>query len=189
MHRLSRRTRSRIFGFTLVELMITVALTAILGGLALPYLGDFIDRSRTRGTASELEAALYYARAEAIARSSDVSVCAQETAGADTCAPPDDGKAWKNGWLVMDVAANVKLRSSSSALPPEIRIEGGKRGSIVFTRTGLTGGVDATGLSGNGTLKFIRNRGSDLLETCLVVNAHGGRIRRLAPGTDTCSLS
>lgn len=188
MHRFSRRIRARISGFTLLELMITVAVAAILGSMALPHLGEFIDRSRTRGSASELEAALYYARAEAIARSGDVSVCAKESAAASVCAAPGDGTAWINGWLVMDVANGIKLRSSSSALPPEIKIHGGSRGSIVFTRTGLTG-VDSTGATSNGTLKFIRNRGSDVLETCLVVNSQGGRIRRLAPGTDSCVLS
>lgn len=184
MSRIMRGARARAFGFTLLELMITVAVAAVLGAVALPYLGSFIDRSHARATASELESAFYYARAEAIARSSDVSVCAKRAAGDNICSDPTDGTAWQNGWLVRDVAADSILRSTSSPPPPEIKVSAGGRGSFVFTRTGLTGS-DA-GVATNGVVKIERDRGTPVLEGCVVLNSQGGRIRRLAPGTSPC---
>ena len=61
-------------GFTLVELMIVVALVAILLALAAPSFRETIARNRLEGVAGELSTDFQYARSEAVARNAQVGL-------------------------------------------------------------------------------------------------------------------
>lgn len=61
-------------GFTLIELMVTVIVLAILAAVAGPALGDFFQRYRLRGAADEVASLLASSRAEAMMRNRDVAV-------------------------------------------------------------------------------------------------------------------
>ncbi len=61
-------------GLTLIELMVTIAVLAILAATALPSFRDSIERRRLIGAAETIYSELQYARSEAISRSSDVFV-------------------------------------------------------------------------------------------------------------------
>lgn len=62
-------------GFTLVELMVTVAVLAILAMIATPAMQDLIDANRLAGASSDLQASLQLARSEAVRRNSRVTIC------------------------------------------------------------------------------------------------------------------
>lgn len=55
-------------GFTLVELMVTLAVLAILASIALPSMGSFFDKRRVIETAEELYGNMQQARMESISR-------------------------------------------------------------------------------------------------------------------------
>ena len=66
----------RCGGFTLIELMVVVALAAILLAVAAPSFQQMIARNRVEGVAGELSTDLQYARSEAVARNTQVGVIA-----------------------------------------------------------------------------------------------------------------
>ena len=69
-----RRTRSRIKAFTLIELMIVVALIAIIVTLAAPSFRDMILMQRLRGINAQLVTDLAFARSEAVSRGTFMQV-------------------------------------------------------------------------------------------------------------------
>ena len=88
-------------GFTLIELVVALAVAAILLGVGVPSFTAMVRDGRMRSAATELNLALYLARSEAVKRAGTagvraVTVCAR--AGDDACsADPGD---WENGWIV-----------------------------------------------------------------------------------------
>jgi type IV fimbrial biogenesis protein FimU len=71
-------------GFTLIELMIVLALLAIVSFIAVPNFMDFIERNRIQTQAQELQAFLLYARGEAVSRNTSITVALDE----------DDDDSW-----------------------------------------------------------------------------------------------
>ncbi len=65
-------------GFTLIELMIVLALLAIVSFIAVPNFMDFIERNRIQTQAQELQAFLLYARGEAVSRNTSITVALDE---------------------------------------------------------------------------------------------------------------
>lgn len=67
------RPRCGLRGFTIIELMVTITLLAILLGLAVPSFALWINNSRVRTTAQVLQDGLRLAQAEAVRRNRTVS--------------------------------------------------------------------------------------------------------------------
>ncbi len=87
-------------GFTLIELMVTVGIIAILGGLAAPYLGESIIRSRISSINGEFNRSILKARNEARAKNTCVTMCLSSTI--DNTAPvcQTSGQNWQVGWIL-----------------------------------------------------------------------------------------
>ncbi len=69
-------------GFTLIELMVTIAVLAILMAIATPSFTDFFQRYRLRGAADDVATLLAVARSDAVARNRNVAVVFSGTGGA-----------------------------------------------------------------------------------------------------------
>lgn len=79
-------TQSR--GFTLVEALITIAISAILLAAAVPMYTDLVVRQRVDAAVNDLSFAVSLTRSEAIKRSSRVAIA------------PIDAVNWTSGWRV-----------------------------------------------------------------------------------------
>ncbi len=73
--------RSRLAAFTLIELMIVVALVAIIIALAAPSFRDMILMQRLRGVNAQVVTDLAFARSEAVSRGTFVHLKFQQTSG------------------------------------------------------------------------------------------------------------
>ena len=82
-------------GFTLIELMITLAIVAILLTVGVPSLTAFMQGNRLISSTNELVSALHVARSEAIKLNVRVSVC--ESSDGANCSTTGN---WENGWIV-----------------------------------------------------------------------------------------
>ena len=95
-------------GFTLVELMFTIVILAVLLGVGIPNFRDFLRNARMTAAANDLLADYNFARSEAVKRRVDVTLCKSTNGAAcDTTA----GSAF-NRWIVFVDDANAATASA-----------------------------------------------------------------------------
>lgn len=109
-------------GFTLIELMVTLMVAAILVGVAIPSMSNFLNEQSLVSDVARLKSALSFARSEAITRSAGISVCAS-TDGA-TCSGGD----WADGWIVFrdqngNMAPDLGTNTCAAAEDCVLRVE------------------------------------------------------------------
>ncbi|MEO7065894.1 MAG: GspH/FimT family pseudopilin [Rhodanobacter sp.] len=150
---------SNVRGFTLIELMVTLVIMAILMAFALPSFRDTIRRGHVSSSSNALLAALSYARSEAISRSQLVSMCA--STDGTTCS---GSKAYELGWLVYTYPAstvaplNTTYAAASATLlrvtdaQTGVSIQSADTGVVTF---GQQGQLDPTNTTPATTLKFV----------------------------------
>ena len=80
--------------FTLIELMIAIAVAAIVLTICVPGFGRVMERNHLTAHINDLVSTLHFARSEAIRRNKGVTVC-HSTDGA-TCG----GVGYENGWII-----------------------------------------------------------------------------------------
>lgn len=96
-------------GFTFIELLVTIAIVAILTAVAAPSFNPIIQRWRVRGVAEDLQATLYYARSEAIKRSGNISISAESG-------------DWNNGWKVTHTQGSDTTTLQINAAPSSVTV-------------------------------------------------------------------
>ena len=92
---------ARARGFTLIELMLVVAIISILAGMSLGYAGTFVHEANQREFARNVQGAMGQARAEAMRRGARVMV------------------GYSGGTLTTFVDANLNYKFD----PGEVRID------------------------------------------------------------------
>jgi type IV fimbrial biogenesis protein FimT len=83
------------FGFTLVELMVTIAIAAVLVGVVIPGFFNLIANNRLTVATNELVTCMHFARSEAVRSEVPVSICA--STDGQSCSGDLD---WGRGWII-----------------------------------------------------------------------------------------
>ncbi len=121
-------TKGRLAGFTLVELMVTMAVLGILASMAAPSFSAWLARVRITSQTNELMGDISYARSESATRGANVTICV--SSDGKTCTGTD----WAAGRL-----AFVDTNSNGAFDPGEtvLRVSGTFSGNTCATATGF----------------------------------------------------
>lgn len=84
----------RQHGFTLIELMIAIALTGLLLSMAVPAMDLFVSNARQTSAINDFVSSMHIARSTAITTNTRVTLC--PSANGVTCENID----WDRGWIV-----------------------------------------------------------------------------------------
>jgi len=179
-------------GFSLIELLVTIAVAAILAGVAAPQMTTMMNANRVQSAASALQSDMMFARTEAIKRGSWVSLCPSSDGA--TCLTAN---TWNSGWIVFaDAAGNgvfntgadtiLKVRAATSggntiAASPAPTIN-----AVIFNREGFTSNL------GSAAVSFAVHTANNYANStrCVMVT-FGGSLSTVSKGTAvmgvTCS--
>lgn len=97
-------------GFTLLELLVTVTVAAILLSIAIPNFRTTIANNRQTNQLNTMLSGLIYARSEAIKRNASVVICA--TTNQTACS---GSSAWGSGWIVYYVPVGTSATAAPAA--------------------------------------------------------------------------
>lgn len=132
---MTRYARSK--GFTLLELMITIGVAAVILGFGVPGFMSIIQNNRATTHTNDLITALNLARSEATRRAAGITVCSS-TDGA-TCAGDND---WTGGWIVRSDGGDViRTWPARSGGRGESVVTGNVSQIRFLARGSLSGGV------------------------------------------------
>jgi type IV fimbrial biogenesis protein FimT len=123
---------SRPRGFTLIEMLVTMAVGSILLALAVPAFKTFMQNDKLMTQASALSMALYAARAEAIKEDTAVQICA--SANSTSCS---GATTWEQGWIVLSTAVGASPVQVVGTMPTGTTVRAGAVSQINFLSTGL----------------------------------------------------
>ena len=112
-------------GFTLIELMITIAIFAVLTAIAMPNLSSLVRSQRIKTATNEIYATLIFARSEAIKRNTTIGICATGD--------------WAAGWAIKatDCTGTVIKQQDAISGVSILRMDGSTAvGDLTFQRDG-----------------------------------------------------
>ena len=183
-------------GLTMIELLTTIAILAILLGLAAPSMARFIADWRASNAVNAFTSSLRLARTEAIARSRPVVLCRVADDTSTACENSIGTHGFATGWIVFvnndgDASFNFSATAGDELLLRQTAPAGiaditpKKAGLLVFLPNGLLN-------SSNNAINFDAN-GFDTTSTTpwarkAICISKPGRIRHVADNVD-CDTS
>ncbi len=158
-------------GFSLVELMITLAIAAILLTIGVPSFNDIIKDNRLTSQINSLVSSLGMARSEALKRSQPVSVC--KSGNGTSCS--SNWTASNQGWAVfVDSDQSGSIDAGEEVLRARGRLENGT--NLRFTRNFLNFDRQGSAPVSSGTFVLCDDRGASSAKAIIVLAS--GLIRK-----------
>ena len=133
-------------GFTLIELMVVIAIVAIVITLSTP-ISNLFRQNRITSIEHEFVTSLNLARGAAVSNGNSVTICSAAQANPPVCAPANanGNRQWENGWIVFnDPNANGAIDPGETVLQQHAALAAGytlresQRGLITYNNAGIT---------------------------------------------------
>jgi len=186
-----RRMGPAARGFTLMEMLVVMAIGAILAAMAAPSLISVIESNRRITISNQLMEDLVFARRQALALSTSVALCGSHATNPNACIPKAGSSAdWSNGWYTYigksagltpaSATAGLVLRSPQ-ALPSGWKVDAylSDPGTYVY--------VDALSSTNKyGHFTIYRSGSTSRTAACVTVNT-AGRARYSTATTSVAS--
>ena len=180
-------------GFTLIELMVVVAIAAILASMAVPSFQSLLARRAATAAADSLVSDMTLARSEALKRSAAATVC-RSTDGL-TCSAV--AGSWHVGWLVfIDMNGNGTNLDAGGVVDPGdtvVRVQQELSGTASILDNAAANPINFVRYDPNGraramnqTFKITPNGPATAQATRLVCISITGRPSLRAAGVTSC---
>lgn len=175
--------RTCTHGFTLLDLITTLAIISITVGITIPALGFLINSTRVTADTNEIVTALALARSEAINRNELVLICKS-----DNGSECNHSANWHDGWIIFsDTNHNHKRETEETLirvhthLKPGLTLEYRGFGSPNYTA------FRPTGFTNNGS--FVLCKKDDPGYARKIIINTTGRVRTQLQNTDQTLIS
>ncbi|QMU61951.1 MAG: prepilin-type N-terminal cleavage/methylation domain-containing protein [Gammaproteobacteria bacterium] len=158
--------------FTLIELMITITVAAVVLTLGVPGFGRVIERNQLSAYTNQLVSSLHFARSEAVRRNQSIKVCHSDNS--TDC----NGSGYENSWIIFIDDDGDDVVDAGEEL---IRVNENLPSNYTFN---VNGGMDSFSFNAKGRSDnqgtFVLCKNSDLTKARAIIIGPGGRTR-LAP--------
>lgn len=127
-------------GLTLVELIVTITVLAILVTVGIPQFQGLVQGNRATSAANELLGSLQFARSEAVKRSRPVTICPSSDQA--TCS----GSDWSVGWIIREDPST--LIRVTAPLPNNVQVTSADN-AVTFNAVGTANSTTFTVAAGS----------------------------------------
>lgn len=174
-------------GLTLIEILVVVAVVAVLQSIAVPAMADLINSSRNSAVLNTLYSSLIMARGDAILRNQRTVVCKSDTG--DQC---KSSGGWGQGWLVFrDSNNNAQLDADEQVLvrqgpvPSSVHLTGNLPVSRYVSFTPRGSAAYVSGAFQAGTLTVCSPSTGEIQAKQIVISI-AGRPRMVTTTLESC---
>ena len=166
-------TPQALRGFTLIEVLVVIAIMGVLAAIAGPSFTPTIERWRVKQAAEAITSTIYYARSEAIKRDGGISIKAKTDAN------------WASGWQVLFNNNGTKevLQNTDPFTQIDISLADGD-GIITIDRWGQMKSATKSTFDFRLIPHGTSTANSNAIALCIGL---GGRIKRTKTGSEECS--
>jgi type IV fimbrial biogenesis protein FimT len=178
-------------GFTLVELMVVVAIAAVLIAMAVPSFTGLIKSNQVSSAVNTFMSDVRFARSEAIKRGGSVVMCRSNTPDTSPpkCHTGSGTNGWISGWIIFQslnsstdwVAGDTLLRIQPAITSVNSMVEKNDRSTLSFTATGRLQSVGSVMQIQVGVSPELSNE----QQRVVCINL-GGRAKIAGDGTSSC---
>jgi type IV fimbrial biogenesis protein FimT len=184
-------------GFSIVELMITLAVLGMLAMIALPNMGTWIQNTQIRTAAEGAYAGLTLARAEALKRNTTVRFQLTNDL-TNTCSLNSTGRNWVVS--LADPTANCDVDPSETVAPQIVQKRAGSEGSPNVEVAGdgsfvFFNGIGRAGVGSMTTIDFTSTAngacktpgGTEPMRCLRITISPGGQVRLCDPAVSAAT--
>ena len=149
-------------GFTLIELMVALAIAAIVVAIGMPSFSAFMENAKISTTTNDYVYSLHKARSEAVKRATGAGLCpsVNSMVAVATCT---DGAQYSDGWIVYaddnnnksldageDILHRMEARTNGFAFVPDTVLQN----QIYFNDSGNSVNVTDIPISGKININY-----------------------------------